>query len=116
MTLYRRLSIAGLLGALLAFPASSQAAPAPKPSPVPKRVVELKREAAADVERMAEFTQQTIDMLFSFGELAFHEVETSWDRTSTPSRRPRRSRESPTAIPWSRARPATAKGTTRGRR
>src|SRR5688500_17886505 len=77
MTSCRRLSIAGLLCPLLASPASAQAAPEPKPPSVPKRVVELKREAAADVEDMADFTQQTIDMLFSFGELAFHEVETS---------------------------------------
>ncbi|HVR70353.1 MAG TPA: amidohydrolase [Vicinamibacteria bacterium] len=55
----------------------SAAAHAAKPAPAVGRLDELKREAAADVERMAGLTQQTVDMLFSFSELAFHEVETS---------------------------------------
>jgi aminobenzoyl-glutamate utilization protein B len=73
----RRGVIAVLVGGILAFPGLSQTAPAPKRTPVPRRLAELKREAAADVERMAGFTQQTIDMLFSLPELGFHEVETS---------------------------------------
>lgn len=67
----------GLMVAVVCHALFGGAARAATPSPVPKRLVEFKREAVADVERMGEFTQQTIDMLFSFGELAFHEVETS---------------------------------------
>lgn len=37
---------------------------------------ELKREAATDVERMATFTQQMVDQIFSYGELGFQELET----------------------------------------
>jgi aminobenzoyl-glutamate utilization protein B len=55
----------------------SAGAPAARPAASDKRRAELKREAAAAVERRHEFTQQTIDMLFSFAELGFHEVETS---------------------------------------
>src|SRR6185503_9949169 len=41
------------------------------------RLAALKREAAAEVDRMATFTQQAVDMVFSFGELGFQEIETS---------------------------------------
>jgi aminobenzoyl-glutamate utilization protein B len=37
----------------------------------------LKKEAAAEVERLAELTQQMVDSVFSFGELGFQEHETS---------------------------------------
>ena len=37
----------------------------------------LKKDAAADIDTMREFTQQMIDQVFSFGELGFQEVETS---------------------------------------
>jgi len=37
----------------------------------------LKKDAAADIDSMREFTQQTIDQVFSFGELGFQEFETS---------------------------------------
>jgi aminobenzoyl-glutamate utilization protein B len=37
----------------------------------------FKREAVADVEAMKDFTQQMVDQVFSFGELAFQEFETS---------------------------------------
>ena len=41
------------------------------------RLDALKREAIADVESRAKFTQQMVDQIFSFGELGFQEVETS---------------------------------------
>lgn len=41
------------------------------------RIKALGREATADVESRAKFTQQMIDQIFSFGELGFQEVETS---------------------------------------
>ncbi len=37
----------------------------------------LKGEAARKIEDMRDFTQQTVDMIFSFGELGFQEIETS---------------------------------------
>lgn len=48
--------------------------PAAKTDP---RVPLLKKEAADEVERLREFTQQMVDMIFSFGELGFQEFETS---------------------------------------
>ena len=37
----------------------------------------LKKEAVEEVEKRREFTQQAVDMIFSFGELGFQEFETS---------------------------------------
>src|SRR5262249_21806786 len=37
----------------------------------------LKKDAAADIDSMREFTQQMVDQVFSYGELGFQEVETS---------------------------------------
>jgi aminobenzoyl-glutamate utilization protein B len=72
----RRLAVAGLALAL-----GIAAAPAPKPAPKaarkdPRREA-LKREAAAAVESMRDMSQQMVDMVFSFSELGFQEVETS---------------------------------------
>jgi aminobenzoyl-glutamate utilization protein B len=41
------------------------------------RLAALKREAVGEVDRMAVFTQQMVDQLFSFGELGFQEFESS---------------------------------------
>jgi aminobenzoyl-glutamate utilization protein B len=41
------------------------------------RLDAFKREAIADVDSRAKFTQQMVDQIFSFGELGFQEVETS---------------------------------------
>ena len=41
-----------------------------------KRAERLKKDAIADVESMAVFTQQMVDQIFSFGELGFQEFET----------------------------------------
>src|SRR5213080_1002561 len=41
------------------------------------RLGALKDEAAQEVDRMKEFTQQVVDQIFSFGELGFQESETS---------------------------------------
>ena len=38
---------------------------------------QLKADATATVDQMRDFTQQTLDMIFSFGELGFQEIETS---------------------------------------
>src|SRR2546421_5327492 len=45
--------------------------------PVPPRLATLKQEAVRDVETRAQFTQQMVDQIFSFGELGFQETETS---------------------------------------
>ena len=42
-----------------------------------ERLEALKQEAVAAVESMRTFTQQTVDQIFSFGELGFQEFETS---------------------------------------
>jgi aminobenzoyl-glutamate utilization protein B len=44
--------------------------------PAPDTVERLKKEAAADVDAMATFTQQMVDQIFSYGELGFQELET----------------------------------------
>jgi len=41
------------------------------------RLEGFKRDAIADVDSRAQFTQQMVDQIFSFGELGFQEVETS---------------------------------------
>jgi len=41
------------------------------------RLEGFKREAIADVDGRAQFTQQMVDQIFSFGELGFQEIETS---------------------------------------
>src|SRR3954452_12806448 len=55
---------------------ASGARPSP-PQPADPRLDRLKRDAAADVDGMKVFTQQMVDQVFSYGELAFQEVETS---------------------------------------
>ena len=66
-----------------ALSAQSGAKPAPgkpaaaKPAALPPRLEGYKKEAAADVDNMAVFTQQMIDQVFSFGELGFQEFETT---------------------------------------
>jgi aminobenzoyl-glutamate utilization protein B len=64
----------GLLFASLSV-AVSFAAPAPSPPPL--SVTNWKAQVAQDVEAMRKQTQVMVDMVFSFAELGFHEVETS---------------------------------------
>jgi aminobenzoyl-glutamate utilization protein B len=47
------------------------------PQPDSPRLAVLKTDAMADIDRMASFTQQMVDQVFSFGELGFQEHETS---------------------------------------
>jgi aminobenzoyl-glutamate utilization protein B len=63
-------------GAPAQEPAAQPPAPAPAAQDQP-RVAQLKRDAAADVDAMKDFTQQMVDSVFSFGELGFQEVETN---------------------------------------
>ena len=41
------------------------------------RIARLKQQAAGEIDGMSTFTQQTVDMLFSFAEVGFQEFETS---------------------------------------
>ena len=73
--------IVGATVSLTAAPApQSQSKPAAKiaspASPNPK-LAQYKKDAAAEIDSMREFTQQMVDQVFSFGELGFQEVETS---------------------------------------
>ncbi|HXH07055.1 MAG TPA: amidohydrolase [Vicinamibacterales bacterium] len=70
---------AAIAAALASAPAllARQPSAARKPPRIDPRLEKLKQEAAADVEGRRDFTQQMVDMIFSFGELGFHEVETS---------------------------------------
>ena len=56
---------------------AQEAKPVTTAPPANAKVTSLKRDAANDVERMKEFSQQMVDMVFSFGELGFQEFETS---------------------------------------
>jgi aminobenzoyl-glutamate utilization protein B len=60
--------------ATIAAAPGQQAANSPASS---SRLDDLKRQAIAEIDSMATFTQQTNDMLFSFAELGFQEFETS---------------------------------------
>src|SRR5688500_8912166 len=71
---------AALAAALLlaAAPAVAQEAPqrpAARPADSvpadPPRIAQLKRDALADVDGRAKFTQEMVDMIFSFGELGY---------------------------------------------
>jgi len=74
-----------LLLGVLAFPVA--AASAQQPDSAPRfvtrlqaddaRVTRIKREATTRVDSMAKLTQEVVDMLFSFGELGYQEVESA---------------------------------------
>src|SRR5687768_2687689 len=81
MRIFPLLAAVFILGAL---PAGAQrgggrgaAQPPSTPLPPSPRADALKKEAIADVDRMAKFTQEMVDQIFSYGELGFQEVETS---------------------------------------
>jgi aminobenzoyl-glutamate utilization protein B len=56
-------------------PAATAAKPAP-PSPADARLEKLKSDLAAEIDGMADLTQQMVDSLFSFAEPGFQEFET----------------------------------------
>ena len=71
-TLYTALLLVGLGMASFA-----QSKKAPKLTPEQARLEKLKQEAVSGVEKRAELGQQINDMLFSFSELGFQEVESA---------------------------------------
>ncbi len=70
----RALAICAMLLAALSVTSSAPGAQSPASSDT---LAVLKREAAQDVDARYDATQQMIDMVFSFGELGYQEVETS---------------------------------------
>ncbi|MDJ1500373.1 amidohydrolase [Xanthocytophaga agilis] len=48
-----------------------------QPSISPEKLETLKQELVTEIDKNAKFTQEMIDMVFSFGELGFQETETS---------------------------------------
>ena len=68
-----------IIAALAAAPIAQKPAakPAPKPTPAEMRLDTLKKESIEDVERRAQFAQQMVDQIFSYGELGFQEFETT---------------------------------------
>jgi aminobenzoyl-glutamate utilization protein B len=60
-----------LIALVLAVQAAAQQAP------TNPRLTELKQDAVRDVASRAQFTQQMVDQIFSYGELGFQETETS---------------------------------------
>lgn len=71
-TLYTALLLVGL--GIVSF---AQSKKAPKLTPEQARLEKLKQEAVSGVEKRAELGQQINDMLFSFSELGFQEVESA---------------------------------------
>jgi aminobenzoyl-glutamate utilization protein B len=55
--------------------AAPQGPPLNLPADTP-RITALKTEAAAEVDKLKEFSQQMVDQIFSYGELGFQEIET----------------------------------------
>ena len=82
MRLVKTIVMVALLGgaALLAQGRGGGAGAQTPPLNLPadtQRMTDLKTEAAAEVEKMKDFSQQMVDQLFSYGELGFQEFETS---------------------------------------
>jgi aminobenzoyl-glutamate utilization protein B len=75
MSVARPLVIAGFALITLSSPANGQRPSRPaRPNP---KLARYQQEAVQDVEARAQFTQQMVDQIFSFGELGFQEFETS---------------------------------------
>ncbi|HTK28542.1 MAG TPA: amidohydrolase [Vicinamibacterales bacterium] len=77
----RALTIASLMAASVSLSgaqAQRTAPPAPaKPAAANPKLEQDKKDVAAEIDGMREFTQQMNDQVFSFGELGFQEFETS---------------------------------------
>ena len=79
---FRRLSSAFVLAALMSLSPTAaaeaqQPAAAPAPTPDSPRVRKLKSDALRELDGMDKSIQEMVDMIFSFGELGYQEVETS---------------------------------------
>jgi aminobenzoyl-glutamate utilization protein B len=79
-TLRNAVGLALILGAAVFAQGRGGGQPPPPPLTLPAdspRITELKTEAAAEVDKLKEFSAQMVDQIFSYGELGFQEVETS---------------------------------------
>jgi aminobenzoyl-glutamate utilization protein B len=81
-TLRIGLGLAFLASTALAAQGRGGGAQQPPPPPLnlpadTPRITALKTEAAAEVDKLKDFSQQMVDQIFSYGELGFQEVETS---------------------------------------
>jgi aminobenzoyl-glutamate utilization protein B len=63
-------------GASSPVPAAAGAAATAPAAPMPPKLADFKKEAAASVDGMYDLTQQMVDSVFSFSELGFQEFET----------------------------------------
>ncbi|UOG73262.1 peptidase dimerization domain-containing protein [Hymenobacter tibetensis] len=72
-TFFRRLVGVGCLLGTLALPQRGAA----QTTMSPAKLEALKKELATEIDKQQKATQQMVDMVFSFGELGFQEVETS---------------------------------------
>jgi aminobenzoyl-glutamate utilization protein B len=72
--------LAAVVFALTSGTPSMQGGPSPRAAgvsaPVPAKLADYKKEAAATIDGLYDFTQQMVDSVFSFGELGFQEYET----------------------------------------
>ena len=75
MSVCRSILVLAVVSSVAAVPLTP-AGGGPAAQPPDGRLERLKAEAAEDVDRMAVFTQQMVDQIFSFGELGFQEHET----------------------------------------
>jgi aminobenzoyl-glutamate utilization protein B len=74
----RQFALAGVIAAgVVAAPLAQKETPRPKAGPAIAKLDALKKEAVADVESRAQFSQQMVDQIFSYGELGFQEFETT---------------------------------------
>jgi aminobenzoyl-glutamate utilization protein B len=76
MTNRLRATLAVTLALSIAAPIPPAAAFAPPPAQMPA-LEHLKKDAVAEVDKLATFTQQMVDQVFSYAELGFQEYETS---------------------------------------
>jgi aminobenzoyl-glutamate utilization protein B len=101
---------------LVAALSATSIAPRAQSSPSVERLAALKREAVRDVDARHDATQQMIDMVFSFGELGYQEVETSRYLTGILRRNGFAVQENVAGIPtgwvarWGSGRPVIALG------
>src|SRR5580765_935520 len=73
----KRPALAGLIISALVVAAPLAQKPAPPKPAGNAKLDALKQEAVADVESRAQFSQQMVDQIFSYGELGFQEFETN---------------------------------------
>ena len=108
------LALAAPLGAQRPSRATSAAPPAARPDA--PRLAGFKQEVQREIDGMRELTQQMVDMIFSFGELGFQEVETSKYLTGVLRQHGFRVEEGVSGMPtawvatWGSGRPVIALG------